>query len=240
MGQVPSSAPYLIIGSGRLSRHLRHYFRLESIPFRHWDRDSDTSLEHALPSCGTVLLLISDDAIPGFLERHARAHPARWIHCSGSLSSELADCAHPLMLFGDELYDHEVYRTMPFVCERGRRQLPELLPELANPHAAVAPEHKPLYHALCALGGNFTTLLWRKVLDDAESRLGLPRKLFYLYLEQVVRNLEHGAGTVTGPLARGDEGTIARNLEALAGDPFQGVYEAFVAAYRSQNQPRPT
>ncbi len=238
MGQVPHSTPYLIIGSGRLSRHLRHYFRLESIPFRHWDRAGATPVEEALAGCRSVLLLISDDAIPGFLERHARAHPARWIHCSGSLSSELADCAHPLMLFGDELYDRAVYRAMPFVCERGRRQLPELLPELANPHAAVAPEQKPLYHALCALGGNFTTLLWRKVLDDAEARLGLPRELFHPYLEQVVRNLERGDGELTGPLARGDEGTIARNLEALAGDPYRGVYEAFVAAYRAQRPSR--
>ena len=239
MGQVPSTTPYLVIGSGRLSRHLRHYLGLESVPFRHWDRSMGVPLEDALRGYRSALLLISDDAIPAFLDRHAGAGETRWIHCSGSLSSELADCAHPLMLFSDELYDHETYRRMPFVCERGRRQLPDLLPELANPYAAVAPELKPLYHALCALGGNFTTLLWQKVLGDAEERLGLPRELFYPYLEQVARNLRRGGDALTGPLARGDDGTIARNLDALAGDPFQGVYRAFVAAYRSQHHPRP-
>jgi predicted short-subunit dehydrogenase-like oxidoreductase (DUF2520 family) len=181
----------------------------------------------------SVVVLISDDAIEGFLDRHAAGGGQQWIHCSGSLSTPLADSAHPLMLFGDELYDLETYRRIPFVCERGRRQFPELFEELCNPHTAIDPELKPLYHALGALGGNFSTILWLKVFGEAAGRLGLDRDLFYPYLERVTKNLMESRNPVTGPLARGDDGTISRHLEALAGDPFCEVYRAVVEAYRT-------
>jgi predicted short-subunit dehydrogenase-like oxidoreductase (DUF2520 family) len=36
---------------------------------------------------------------------------------------------------------------------------------------------------------------------------------------------------LTGPLARGDEETVAANLASLEGDPFHDVYSAFARAY---------
>jgi hypothetical protein len=86
------------------------------------------------------------------------------------------------------------------------------------------------------MGGNFTTLLWRKVFEDAERRLGLERELFYPYLEQVTRNLVSSPDPLTGPLSRGDERTVTRHLDALGGDPFAEVYRAFVNAYRAARE----
>jgi len=229
---------YLLVGRGRLSRHLQRYLELESIPCECWHRSSAEPFENAVTRAEAVVVLISDDAIEAFVARHATGDRRTWIHCSGSLSTPLADCAHPLMLFGDELYDHATYRRIPFVTERGRRSFRELFPGLGNPHSEIDPECKGLYHALCTMGGNFSTLLWMKVFHEAEGRLGLDRELFYPYLEQVTRNLMASPDPLTGPLARGDERTMTSHLAALVGDPFEGVYRAFVTAYRAERDAR--
>ena len=43
--------------------------------------------------------------------------------------------------------------------------------------------------------------------------------------------MESGGAALTGPLARGDTGTIDLNLEALEGDSYQDVYRAFLRAH---------
>ena len=42
--------------------------------------------------------------------------------------------------------------------------------------------------------------------------------------------LRQGGAALTGPLARGERGTIARDLEGLDGDPFRDVYLAVADA----------
>lgn len=234
MGQVPSDdAPYLLVGDGRLSRHLQHYFDLEGIRWRLWTRAMRRPLEAALDGARAVLLLIADDALEGFLARHADPAGPPWIHCSGSLVTPLAAGVHPLMSFGDELYEHDRYRRIPFVCDRGATPFAELFPRLSNPHFEIEPAERPLYHALCAMAGNFTTLLWQHAFAAFEERLGLPRSALHPYLEQVASNLVRSASPLTGPLARGDHRTIERHLAALEGDPFHAVYSSFVAAHRA-------
>ena len=234
MGQVPSDdAPYLLVGNGRLSRHLQHYFDLEAIRWRLWARAMGQPLEGSLDGVRAVLLLIADDAVEGFLTRHADPAGPPWIHCSGSLSTPLATGVHPLMTFGNEFYDHAEYRRMAFVCDRGAPSFEEFFPRLANPHFAIEPACRPLYHALCAMAGNFTTLLWQHAFATFESRLSLPRTALYPYLERVAANLERSASPLTGPLARGDHRTIERHLAALEDDPFHAVYSSFVAAHRA-------
>jgi predicted short-subunit dehydrogenase-like oxidoreductase (DUF2520 family) len=203
-----------------------------------WDRSSPVSIEVALSRAGRVIVAIPDDAIEDFLRRHSREGDRLWIHCSGSVVSELADSAHPLMTFGDQLYSHATYRRIPFFCDAGRRSFPELFPELPNPHYQIEPGLKPLYHALASMAGNFTTLLWQKAFHEFPLRLGVPRSALYPYLEQIMLNLESSPEPLSGPLARGDGGTVARHLEVLEGDPFEGVYRAFVEAHRSDPEMR--
>ncbi len=226
-----ASGPYLLIGAGRLSRHLGHYFDLESIAWRRWERSNGSPLRDAIAGVGAILLLISDDAIEDFLQDNARPGDPAWVHCSGSLVTALAGGIHPLMTFSDELYDHQVYRQIPFICERGRTPFRRLFPQLANPSFEIDPGDKPLYHALSAMAGNFTTLLWGKAFADFEQRLDLPRDVLYPYLDRVADNLKHSASPLTGPLNRGDRRTVESHLAALAGDGFDDVYRAFVAAH---------
>jgi predicted short-subunit dehydrogenase-like oxidoreductase (DUF2520 family) len=226
-----SAAPYLLVGDGRLSRHFQHYLELEAIPWRRWRRSDGFPLDRALDGCRAVLLLVSDDAIEPFVARHARADGPPWVHCSGSVVSARAAGLHPLMAFSDELYDHRTYRRIPFVGERGRLTFAEIFPDLPNPHFQIDAEAKPVYHALASMAGNFSTLLWSKAFTDFEDRLGLPASVLHPYLERITANLERSASPLTGPLARGDAATVERHLGALDGDPYAGVYRAFVEAF---------
>jgi predicted short-subunit dehydrogenase-like oxidoreductase (DUF2520 family) len=55
------------------------------------------------------------------------------------------------------------------------------------------------------------------------------------YLRQVLHNfLTSPATALTGPLARGDQGTIARNLQSLQGDALQPLYQSFVKFHAAE------
>jgi predicted short-subunit dehydrogenase-like oxidoreductase (DUF2520 family) len=107
---------------------------------------------------------------------------------------------------------------------------------LPNPSFFIAPEQRSRYHALCVLAGNFTTLLWRKLFFEFDREFGIAREQALLYLESITRGLAGKGAPLSGPLSRGDEATIQRNLEALKGDPFEEVYRAFVSAYEQQGK----
>ncbi|HEY3384721.1 MAG TPA: DUF2520 domain-containing protein [Vicinamibacterales bacterium] len=242
MRQVPvlPPAPFGIVGNGRVARHFRHYFSLIGLSVRTWSRDKpDGSSRHdvaapheALASCHTVLLLIDDSAIEPFVHAWPDLRHKRLVHCSGSLVTAVAEAAHPLMTFGPDLYDADTYRAIPFLLDAGRTPFTELLPGLPNPSFTIPAAERPYYHALCVMAGNFSTLLWRKLFDELERRFGIPASAAHPYLQRVAANLVADAGgALTGPLARGDTGTMAADLHALEGDQLHGVYAAFVRAY---------
>ena len=235
MRQVPTPATSSlgIVGDGRVARHLHHYFfTLLNRPVRTWSRRSAISPVEALGSCETILVLIPDAAIEPFVESWPGLSVRRLVHCSGSLVTSVAECAHPLMTFGPVLYPLEAYRSIPFVLDAGRTPFHELLPGLPNPSFTIAASDRASYHAHCVMAGNFSTLLWQKLFDELEGRLAIPASAAYPFLMQTAYNLMSDAGrALTGPLARGDEETVAANLASLEGDPFHDVYSAFARAY---------
>lgn len=221
MGQVPV---YLFIGNGRLSRHLQFYFQKLHLHHRVWTRNQPLDTKDVTH----VLLAINDDSIVPFILEHPEIAHLKKFHFSGSLSTELAWGAHPLMTFTQDLYPEEVYREIHFVLDQ---DAPEFLPGLPNPHHRLATDLKARYHAECVLSGNFTALLWSHFFQVMEKQLGLPREAALPYLKQVTSNLQ-GQNPLTGPLVRKDQQTIDRNLKALEGDPYQNVYTSFVEAYQ--------
>ena len=235
MRQVPSlsARPFGIIGDGRVARHFLHYFDLLGLSARAWSRrSSDRSPVEALTSCDTVLVLIADGAIEPFIAQWPGLTSHRLVHCSGSLVTATAECAHPLMTFGPELYDLAAYQSIPFVVDAGGTPFHELLPGLPNQSFAIAASDRPAYHTHCVMAGNFSILLWRKLFDALEGRFGIPAAAAHPFLAQTTRNLIANSGdALTGPLVRGDAATMTANLAALEGDPFHEVYSAFARAY---------
>lgn len=241
MGQVPFDAnqtevftSYLLIGNGRVGRHFSRYFDLESIPYKSWSRNEDLArLRTCSEEASHILLAISDPSIESFYRTHEFLRGKTVVHFSGALSIAGLPGAHPLMAFADELYDLETYRRIPFVVETGWNPA-AILPRLTNPVHFVDPARKPLYHALCAMSGNFTVLLWEKVFREFESTLALPRETLFPYMERIVQNLAQapsGTSVLTGPLARGDRDMVERHLSVLKNDPYENVYRAFVTAF---------
>ncbi|MFV2072510.1 MAG: DUF2520 domain-containing protein [Thermoanaerobaculales bacterium] len=219
---------YGLVGRGRAATHMARYLRLEGLLLSRWHRGLETPLEEALAPAEVILLLISDDSLEQFVEARPALRGRLLVHFSGSLVVDGLAGLHPLMTFGPDPYSLETYRSMAFIEEKGGTRFREVFPTLPNPSWPVEPNLKPLYHALCVLSGNFTTLLWAKAFEEFRNRLGLPREVLMPYLEQTCRNVAaRGREALTGALARGDRDTAARDLAALEGDPFAEVYRAF-------------
>lgn len=235
MRQVPS---YLIIGNGRVARHFSHYFSLLNIPIKAWCRqDPIENLQEALNSVTHILLLINDQAIDTFIDQHLTETSAIKIHFSGSLLSEKAYGAHPLMSFAQDLYELKQYQEIPFVMDHDAPDFVLLLPGLPNFHARLNKAQKAKYHALCVLSSNFNCLLWQKLMQSLEQEFNLSREFARPLLRQCTTNLLLNPETaLTGPLVRDDFETIAANLAALEDDPFQNVYKSFVSAYQKINE----
>lgn len=236
MSTQPTASPYGIVGDGRAARHFARYLSLSDVPHRQWTRRDGSDPAQTLAECGTVVALISDAAIEPFLRERFSEGSHRFVHFSGALTTPLAEGAHPLMTFGPELLGLEEYQALPFITEEEGRPFREIFPELPNPHYAIPRELKPFYHALCVMGGNFSVLLWRKLFREFSDTLHLPAVAAIPYLRQIFRDIERDPeAALTGPLARGDRATMARNLDALSGDPFRKIYEDFVALHGQGN-----
>lgn len=241
---------YLIIGSGLLASHLAYYFRLKSIPFWQWSRQpnpqyntiSPVEVSHPaerLQKCChpgvSVLLAIKDDQIDPFIRQHPFLQDHTLIHFSGALSTPLADSAHPLMTFSPEMLTLQQYECIPFVCENNRTPFAELFPQLNNPAFTIESQHKPLYHALCSLLGNYPALLWSLGIESFKKELGLPVSILEPFLLQTVKNtLLQGQRSLTGPLARGDQQTVALHIKALEDLQLRDAYENFVRLFNQQ------
>jgi len=230
---------YAILGGGRLARHMRHYLLNLGLPHSYWARKPDPDLNSqniadtaerllkTVQPASHVLLLVSDDAIASLPKRYPVLRHKTLVHFSGALGIPGIAGAHPLMTFGRDLYSLQAYQSIPFMLDQGL-SLSEVLPGLPNPHSHIAVEHKAQYHALCVIAGNFPQILWQAV-NQRFAGLGLGEGMLEPYLRQVLDNFLANPGTaLTGPLARGDQGTIARNLKSLQGDALQPLYQSLV------------
>ncbi len=242
-----SSRGYAILGGGRLARHLRHYLSLLGLRCSTWARQPDPELNsypiadtaerlHAtVQDASHVLLLVADDAIASLAKRYPELRSKTLIHCSGALGIPGIAGAHPLMTFGPKLYELETYQKIPFMLDQGL-SMAELLPGLPNPHSHIAVEQKAQYHALCVMAGNFPQILWQAI-SQRFNELGLADGMLEPYLRRVLDNfLANPTTALTGPLSRGDQGTISRNLQSLQSDPLQALYQSFVELHAVEQQ----
>jgi predicted short-subunit dehydrogenase-like oxidoreductase (DUF2520 family) len=236
-------APYGFVGDGRLSRHWRHYFSSLGIDWRLWSRRlaraKGLSAAEALAGCDVILLAVSDDAIESVLgELRAGGLASRtFVHFCGGRSFNGVWGAHPLMSFGSSLYEPAFYREIPVFAEvdtatpDAAAHFRAMLPALPNPCFSLRTEDKAYYHALCALAGGMTAVLWREFFSAMATRFDAPREALACYPRRIVENvLASVDGALTGPVARGDTGTIHAHLAALDSSPLGPVYQAFIAA----------
>lgn len=231
MRRVPE---YLIIGNGRVARHMLHYFALLGIETTHWHRQKASP--DTIRDARYILILLSDNAIETFITEHLHDKNGLKIHFSGALVTSLAVGAHPLMTFGPDLYELSQYQKIPFVLDDDAPDFTEIFPAFKNPHTALPKQHKAKYHALCVMAANYSCLLWAKLFDSFERELNLPAETAYPLLAQQTENLlSDYQNALTGPLLRGDSATLDKHIKALEGDSYQDIYQSFIHAYRKDD-----
>ncbi len=183
-------------------------------------------------ACDLVFITTPDDAIARV------AGSVRWrpgqaaVHTSGALTTEAlapvraaggsAGGFHPLQTFAAPGPGKLAGATV--AIEAGG-PLGELLERMAADLGCrpirIRPENKALYHVSGVLASNYIVALAGAAASLLEEQ-GLPRQraleALLPLLRESVANLERQGlpGSLTGPVARGDAGTIARHLEELS------------------------
>ncbi|MCL2418434.1 MAG: DUF2520 domain-containing protein [Conexibacteraceae bacterium] len=206
---------------------------------------------HAAATCDAVLLCVPDAQIAGAA---AAIPPGPLVgHCSGAtglqpLAPHDAFSLHPLMTVTAAGADFGgVTAAIDGSTERATRFARRLAAELGLQPIRVAPADRAAYHAAASLASNFLV-----TLEAAAERLGATAGLERQALVPLVRaTVENWAtlgaeGALTGPVARGDEATVARQREAVAQRTpellplFDSLTEATRALATAAPSPTPT
>jgi predicted short-subunit dehydrogenase-like oxidoreductase (DUF2520 family) len=222
----------LIIGHGRLAKHLIHWCSLlpkSQNSIRTWNRNDNTPL--SLQNIDYIWLAISDDSLVSFYQETLKPllNGQKVVHFSGTMHHEEMASAHPLMTFSHDLYDLDAYNKVHFGLT-GASTLAEVLPGFSNPFFKLRPEEKPLYHALCVASGNLPQLIWSQTQPQF-SDLKIPEAAVKAFLQQSLTNFfAQGPQAVTGPIVRNDKTTITKNLSALekVNLKLKNIYQSFL------------
>lgn len=182
-----------------------------------------------------LLLAVPDDVLAGLVEGLASTEAIRAgqlvVHPSGAHGigvlrpaadrGALPVAVHPAMTFTGRPEDLERLAGVSF----GVTSLDELRPaaevlvlEMGGEPQWVDEANRPLYHAALTHGANHLVTLVNEAVD-------LLRKAGVLHPEQMIapllsasldNTLRLGDAALTGPVSRGDAGTVARHMAALA------------------------
>lgn len=205
----------------------------------------------AVAAAELVVVAVPDDAVADVVAGFARScRPGAWIlHCSGALGLSALDAAvatgsrrlalHPLQTFPDvERAIEELPGCAAAVTaddEDGYATGERLAADLGARPFRLSDEARPLYHAAAVLASNHVVALsalaarafdLAGVSDPSATMLPLQRAT----VDNVARLGPEAA--LTGPAVRGDAGTVARNLEALAAGLPEAV-EPYVVLSRA-------
>ena len=235
---APPSLPlagttFSLVGPGRVGTSLAAWLEASGA------RGTARARRRDLPSLSTVgqdLLLI---AVPDPVLQEVAAELARRpqaavaLHTSGSLDASAllplrekgsaVGSLHPLKAFPRPLEEPSQAKGVFFAVDGdplAQALARRLVTAWGGTSAEVAPETRALYHfaATLAAGGVVTLLA---LAEDLAHRLELPEAAVRGYLElcrgAVAQVLDSGSPVtaLTGPAARGDRDTVARQLNAL-------------------------
>jgi predicted short-subunit dehydrogenase-like oxidoreductase (DUF2520 family) len=247
----PHESPALaIVGAGRVGHAIAGAAAAAGLRVAIADRES---LAEACEEAEAVLLCVPDAAIAeAAASASASARRLRFLgHTSGATGLEaLAEVAgaglaafsiHPLQTIPDG--DAELGGVAAAISGTDERALGfarELALALGMRPFEVPEDQRAAYHAAASIASNFLVTLEESAVELLR-RAGVedPRELLApLVLRTVANWSERGPAALTGPIARGDEATVARHLEALAeSDPeLLDLYRALEARTRALAQ----
>ncbi|MCX4958976.1 Rossmann-like and DUF2520 domain-containing protein [Streptomyces virginiae] len=181
-----------------------------------------------------VLLTVPDDALPLLVEGLAETGAVRpgqlLVHTSGRYGTSVLDPArragalplalHPAMTFTGTEVDVQRLAGCSFgvtAPEELRLAAEALVIEMGGEPEWIAEENRPLYHAALALGANhLVTLVAQSMELLAKAGVEHPDRMLGPLLGAALDNaLRSGDAALTGPVARGDAGTVAAHVSEL-------------------------
>jgi len=221
-----------IVGAGRLGHALAAALR-----------DAGLEVEGPLgrgarPQAPVVLLTVPD----GEVRAAAEATPAQLIgHCSGATTLEVFGdregfSLHPLMTVPEHGASFAgAGCAVAGTSDRALEVARGLATALRMTAVEVPDEDRAAYHAAASIAANFLVTL-EGAAEQLAATAGVPRELLVPLARAALENwAANGAEqALTGPVARGDEATIARQREAIeqrAPDLLE-AFDALVAASR--------
>ncbi|MEE1930386.1 DUF2520 domain-containing protein [Streptomyces sp. TRM 70351] len=181
-----------------------------------------------------VLLTVPDDALPGLvagLAETGAVRPGRLLaHTSGRYGTGVLEPAlragalplalHPVMTFTGTPTDVQRLAGCSFgvtAPEELRLAAEALVIEMGGEPEWIAEEARPLYHAALALGANYLVTLVAQAEELLRAAgVGAPDRMLGPLLGAALDNaLRSGDAALTGPVARGDAGTVAAHIAEL-------------------------
>ena len=197
-----------------------------------------------------VLLTVPDDVLPGLVDGLAKTgapYPGRLlVHASGVHGIRVLDPAtragalplalHPVMTFTGRDDDVDRIKGVCFgvtAPEPLRPAAEALVIEMGGEPVFIAEENRHLYHAALAFAANYLVTLVAEAADLLrKAGAGNPDRMLGPLLGAALDNaLRFGDAVLTGPVARGDDGTVAAHVAAIqAAEP--GALKAYLALAR--------
>ena len=197
------------------------------------------SLGHGTPvrdlkHCGEAQLWLvgcPDDRIAQVssqIAEFAHARDALVVHLSGSLASSILDArlsrrtsVHPARSFTGELSD-ALRDTFCAVEGDDVQPVSRLFSACGATLLPISPEKKAGYHRACSQASNFVVTLMGQAIASLE-RCGVTQDIATALTARLVAGSAesvrlHGVErALTGPIVRGDTGTVLAHIESLAG-----------------------
>jgi len=201
--------------------------------------------DDVLATCELVILAVPDDVLPGLvagLAASGRARPGTLaVHTSGAHGAAVLDpltragclplALHPVMTFTGTAVDVERLAGACFgvtAPEELRLAGEALVIEMGAEPIWVPEAARPMYHAALAFGANNLVTVVNVAADLlADAGVEEPRRMLGPLLGAALDNaLRHGDAALTGPVARGDAGTVRTHLDVLAEPELRAAYVA--------------
>jgi len=192
-----------------------------------------TSLQGVADVADLVFITTPDDAIGQVVGRMRWRQGQSVVHCSGADSTEVLEPArvlgarvgafHPLQTFASvqQAIDNLTGSTFAVEAEEPLRSTLKGMAEALEGHwIELRANDKVLYHASAVIACNYLVTLV-KLATDLWQNFGVPReeavKSLMPLLQGTLNNLETIGipNALTGPIARGDVGTVRKHLDAL-------------------------
>ena len=192
-----------------------------------------------------LLLAVPDDVLPDLATGLAAAGVVRTgtlvAHTSGAHGYRVLDplttagalplALHPVMTFTGTDVDLQRLEGACFgvtAPDELRLAAEALVIEMGAEPVWIEEALRPLYHAALATGANHLVTLVNQAADLlGAAGVEQPARMLGPLLGAALDNsLRHGDAAMTGPVARGDAGTVRAHLEVLEDPPVRAAYVA--------------